>query len=930
MAQESGRTPHAGRLVGRDAELSRIRAFLATVDGPGRVMLVIGDPGVGKSALLDVAARAALREGLMVLRCTGHEGEQELAFSALERLLKPLLYGVEDLPDAQRDALLGAFGVEGPDASSDQPDRLLINLAVLSLVSGAAAVQPVLLVVDDVHWLDSCSLDVLGFLARRLADEAAAILAGTRVETVPEQFASEFVRLPVPPLADKAAEQLLAAQPLAPTGALKSHIMEYAAGNPLALVELARASAEAPSSALVSAAGGLLLTDRLEAVFAQRLAGLPEATRRVLLFAAAADAPDLPAALLAASAAGPDGAVDAWLVAEEAGLIRLESGHVAFRHPLMRSAVYRSAPFAARREVHLTLAANLASDPDRRAWHMAAATPAPDEEIARALVDTADRARRRGGYRAAAAALERAAELTPDPEMRGRRLLDAITPAMRAGEPWWVERLATVALALTTEPEVSIKASLYAGWSLATTTRQKAALTHLLPLAVDLVESAPTRALDAVGMGTIVVYNMGDETYRRRALELVDAVADTAGRHVAEGWIRAGLDPFGDRPGHLRRLARALATPDVGHEEMTTLGGCAWVLDETATAVRVLGETLESLRRVTTIGSNATVGQALALAQFEAGAWEAARLTAEDSQRVAAENGLDMAGRAAMYVSSALLALRGETAAAVELVDRAVRGTDPAESRALQARARTVRAVIAAAEGDRRLAYEQLRGLFTAGPDPKPLHYHASYYGIADLAAAAVSVGRSADAEQVVESAERRLAGRVSPRLALLLLRARALLAPEEEAEEYFVAAVDDSAGEQWPFERALTLLEYGEWLRRRRRPAQARVRLAHALAVFEQLGACPLAARAAAELRGCGLVVPRNQEESDDLLDGLTAHQLQIVRLAATGLTNRQIAERLLLSARTVGFHLYQAFPKLGVTNRAQLRDALTRREGA
>ncbi|MET8564547.1 LuxR family transcriptional regulator [Streptomyces flaveolus] len=936
MDQGSGGAPHTSRLVGRERELSLLHDFLTTVDGPGSLLLAVGDPGAGKSALLGAAAREAVRRGLRVLHCAGHESEHGLPFASLAQLLKPLLPAIDELPGPQRDALLCAFGVGGAcggnarDSAGEQPERLLINLAVLTLLSHAASLEPVLLVVDDAQWLDSCTLDALGFLARRLEQEPVAILCSARTESVPEQLAG-FGRLTVPPLAKQAAEQLLASQPDAPTGLLKSHILEHAAGNPLALVELARATAEAPSSVLTTASGTLPLTDRLEAVFVQRLAGLPEATRRALLFAAAADGPDMSAALLAASAwaTGPDGGVGAWLIAEDAGLVRLESGHVSFRHPLMRSAVYRTASFAERRRAHLALAANLASDPDRRAWHLAAATLAPNEAIARALEATADRARRRGGYRVAAAALERAAELTPDADTRSRRLIDAGALALRAGEPWWVEKLANAAQALTDDPALSTTAALQAGWALAATTRQKAALTHLLPLAAERVASAPDVALNAIAVGAIVVYNMGDECYRRQVLELLDAIPDGAGGMIQEGWARAGLDPFGDREGHMRRLASALATPDIGYEAMTTLGGCAWVLDETATAIRVLSETVESLRRVITAGSNATVGQALALAQFESGAWEAAQASAQDAHRAAVENGLDMAGRAAMYVSAALLALRGETGAARDLIDRAVAGTDPAESRALEARARTVRAVVAAAEGDHERSYEYLRGLFTDGPDPEPLHYHASYYAIADLAAAGVTVGRAEDAAAVVASAERRLAGGASPRLALLLLRARALLAPEEKAEDCFAAAVGDPAGEQWPFERAVTLLEYGEWLRRRRRAQDARIPLSRALTVFEQLGALPMAIRTRAELRACGLVVPGEAEPSGGLAN-LTAQQLQIVRLAAKGLTNRQIAERLLLSDRTIGFHLYQAFPKLGVTSRAQLRDALTRLEGA
>ncbi|MCO5972650.1 helix-turn-helix transcriptional regulator [Actinoallomurus soli] len=912
-------------VIGRERELARIRRLLDPEDADrSPLLLVIGEPGSGKSTLLDAAAREAGRRGLRVLRCQGHEGETELVFAGLHQLLAPMSAEIRELPGPQRDALLRAFGLNQaePAGAAGEPERLLINLAVLTLLSDTAYRRPLLVIADDAQWLDACSLDALTFAARRLAGEPVSVLAATRTDPVPEQFGAEFPRLPVSPLTEAAADRLLDVQPFPPAGPLRRQILRQAAGNPLALVELARATADSSASLSDTAVERLPLTARLERIFADRLARLPEGTRRALLFAAAADDPDLPAALLASSAAGPDGGIEAWLLAEQAGLVTLDSGRVAFRHPLMRSAVYQAASFAARREVHLALAEALAGNPDRRAWHLAAAALAPDEAIAAALEATADRARRRGGYRVAAAALERAARLSPDPQRQARRLLAACDLAMHAGRPLWVEQLTAGVVAATDDPELLTEAALWTGWALAATTRQKAALSHLLPLAASTVDTAPAVALSAVRHAAIVVYTMGDEDYRREALELLARIPADVGESSDDAWPRAALDPFGDRPGHLRLLERAVTLPGLGANALNEIGACAWVLDETATAVRLYGDSLEHLRRATTAGSNATLGQALAIAQFENGAWDAAEVTADDARRVAAENGLDMAGRSATYVSAALLAQRGDTGRARELIDRAVAGIDPTESRALQARALAVKGAIATVEGDHALAYELLRCLFTADPDPVPLHYHASHYGLGDLAAAAVRARQEKDAARVLDSVERRLAGRMSTRLTLLTHRARALLAPAGEAEEHFRAALADPAGEQWPFERAQARLEYAEWLRRRRRTGEARTALAQALAVFERLGARPWVARTTAELRACGVTMPVRKKRARPV--DLTAQQLQIVRLAASGLTNREIGGRLLLSPRTVGFHLYQAFPKLGVTTRAQLRDAL------
>ncbi|MFQ6147080.1 ATP-binding protein [Streptomyces seoulensis] len=941
-----GPDPRGERIVGRDAELARIGEFVAAAEDRDApiTLLVVGEAGSGKSTLLEAAAKEAAALGRRVLSCAGHEGERELVFAGLHQLLMPLLPEARELSGPQRDALLGAFGLVGAGGGGEQgrPDRLLINLAVLTLVAEAAYRQPVLIVVDDLQWLDASSLDAISFLARRTTGEPVTVLAGVRADYGGDPFGADSARLAVAPLTDAAAGHLLDAQPCPPRGRLRAQILRQAAGNPLALVELARATADSPELIHYEVPGVLPLTDRLEGVFAHRVAGLPQATRRALLFAAAADAPDTPAALLAASAfegvpasggpmlprvpadgapAGPDHGTNPWPAAEEAGLIRLADGHLTFRHPLMRSAVYRAAPFAARREAHLALAAALSGDPERRAWHMAAATLTPDERIAQALVDTADRARARGGYRVAAAALERAAELSPGPRARARRLLDASGLAVRAGEPYQVERLTARVVAATDDPALLTEAALRTGWALAATTRQKAALVHLLPLAGSLAATDPAAALDAVGHAAAVIHGTGDETYRHAALDLLARLPADVGEDATHAWARACCDPLGDRSGHLERLERASATTGHGPDRLTLLGATAWLLDLAPAAVRLLTAVQDRLQRVTRAGSHAGLGQVLSLVLFETGAWDAASTAAEDARRVAAEHGLDMAGRTATCVSAALLALRGDTEPARRLADRAMAGVDPVESRALDVRVRTVRAAVAAVEGNHPLEYELLRGLFTQGPEPRPTHYHASCYGVGDLAAAALRVGKARECAAVVASVERWAGDRPSPRLAALVSRARALLAPENEAERYFREALAEPEGAQWPLERALVLLEFGEWLRRRRRTGEARQELTRALTVLERLGARPWADRATAELRACGVRVGGDRAAGPDRL---TAQQLQIARLAATGLTNRQIGERLLLSARTVGFHLYQVFPKLGVTTRAQLRDAL------
>ncbi|KUN18246.1 transcriptional regulator [Streptomyces corchorusii] len=914
-------------IIGREPEISRVlRGLFPNRAEDAGALLLVGEPGMGKTALLHAVAAEAGQRGT-VLRCAGSQAERTLAYGALHQLLRPVLNHLPELPAPQGAALSRALGMRHAAARTADAEggdeRLLVGLASLNLLLASASHRPVTIFVDDLQWLDDASLETLLFVARRTAGEPVGLLAAVRGDGVSGPGWPDFEPVPLGPLSGEAAGRLLDAQPVVPRGRVRGQVLRLAAGNPLALMELARDAEERGFPGWDTAVGaGFSLPARLEKAFAERLDGLPEATRRVLLFAAAADGPDMRAALSAAASV-PGGAAEAWAAAEDAGLVRLVSGRVEFRQPLMRSAVYATASFAERREVHLRLADGLDGDPDRRAWHRAAASLAPDESVAGALVETADRARRRGGYRVAAAALERAAQLSERGWSRARRLLDASDLAVHAGEPWWVEALTGEVAAATDDPGMLAEAALRRGWALAATGRQKAALSQLLPLAADMMDASPVTALDAVSHSAVVLYCSGDEVFRRQAQELLARVPGEVGSAYEQVWARACCDPFGDRRGALAALHRAAAEADGVPGRLSVLGGAAWILDETALGVRLLSAVMERLRTVTTAGSSAMVGQTLALAQFDAGAWEAACESAEDARRVAEENGLEAAAWVAVYVSAMVLALRGEDARG--LMARAVRGLDMSESRALGVRMAMVRAAVAAAEGDHALEFELLRGLFTAGPDPRPVHYHCSLYGVGDLAAAAVRVGRPEEAVEAVDAVERWVGEGMSPRLRLIVGRARALLCEGEEAEELFRTVVGDPVGEQWPFERAVVSLEFGEWLRRRRRMSEARAELARALTVFERLKAHPWVERTAGELRACGVPV-RDAEGHPGSVERLTPQQLQIARLAAAGLTNRQIGERLLLSARTVGFHLYQAFPKLGVSSRTQLRDALSR----
>ncbi|QDY81446.1 AAA family ATPase [Streptomyces qinzhouensis] len=928
-------------LRGRDPELAAIRRLLAAAGAEGgrvasvdqrgdtaasgpNVLVLTGEPGMGKTTLVTRAGAEAGARRLRVLRARGSEGEQDLAFAGVHQLLRPVLGAVDGLPARHRDALRSVFGTA--DVGQEAPHPLMIRMGVLSLLSDVATERPLLLTVDDAQWLDVGSLDLLAFVARRLEGERIALLLAAREESVPTRFDRDFAHVAVGPLDRLSAGQLLDAQPYRPQGRARALVLEQAAGNPLALVELARACAGSTRGGDLGALDDLPLTRRLERLFAAGLPRLPEATRGALLLAAAAGT-DTPMEAWQAAPL-PDGDGRVWVPAEQAGLVRVESGGVRIRHPLVRSAVYQAASFTERRTAHLALAEFHAGEPDRRAWHLAAASLGPDEDIAETVAESAERYRRRGGYGAAAKALERAADLTPDTGRRAGRLLSAASYAMLAGHPQWVGEIAGRVDRLTEDPRMRSEAALLGGWSLAVTLRHEDSLGFLLPVAETMAEAAPELALNALSTGATPAYNSGDP-FHRAELRRIGGLIPARPGHTGSLWSRLVAEPFAERKAAVEQLSGLVDTlREDSLPELVVLGASAWILDETETAGRLLGRARDHHRRAVTAGTNCTVAQALALALFESGAWTAAETAAEDAFCMATEAGADNVAVGAPILLATLRAARGDHAGARARAGNAVRGIDLRGSRSLFVRHCHALGLAALAEGDHPAAYEQLRRVFTRDFRPVPVHHHASYYYVADLASAAVRAGRQDDARAVLTATTAVLGTPESARLASLVHRATALLSDQEKAEPHFRAALAGPEVSRWPFEHALAQLDFGEWLRRRRRSAEARPLFVAALDVFERLDARPWTERAASELRAAGVSVAVTSPSS--AAAELTPQELRIARLAAEGLTNRAIAARLYLSPRTVGFHLAKVFPKLGVTGRAQLRDALNRLPGS
>ncbi len=904
-------------LIGRGRELSRLRGLVDPPPAESRVLVLLGDPGMGKTVLLAEAARQARSAGLRVLSVTGRESEKDLAFAGLHQLLRPVLDRVADLPDRQAKALLGAFALS---ADPVPPDPLLTGIAVLTLLSHLSEEHPLLAVADDAQWLDRGSLDTLSFAARRLEAEPLALLLAARGNLPPPGFERDSPELLLEPLSTPDAGRLLDAQPHPPRGRAREQVLAQAAGNPMALIELSRVIAADPAAGRRWAAEPLPPTERLAAVIAGLYGTLLESAQEALLLAAVADSPDLTATAV------PGLTAEALAPAEKAGLIRVDSSGPHFSHPLVRSAVYHAVPFAERASAHRKIADTLRGQPDRYAWHLAAAALEPDERVASLLEETAAQAQQRGGAAAAARALERAAELSPSEPDQARRLLAAATLAQSAGQGDWVQDLGTRVLKVTADPDLRIAAQLDIGWAQVWSSRHADALATLLSVAEEASDRLPVIAWDAIGLAATVAYQTGDRSGRKKLLSTLGRLREpvppppdwpTGRADQRRVWVQACTDPFGKRAETIPYLhSIADRTTDLGQ-----VGAAAWLLDETELAVRLLRGALDRLRAPGMRGHSGGALSALQWACIDSGRWDESLAAAREAADAAAAYRMETVAASADLATATVLARRGDSGQAGPLLARALATLDAAEYRAFAARAHHAAGIAALAKGNYLTAHAQLSQLFNANGEP--LHYHVSYLGIADLAAAAVRAERHLEARALTELTLAQVDPAPGPRLEQLAARARGLLAEPADAEAHFAKALSEPAGDTWPFERAQLQADYGEWLRRQRRINDAKPILTTALETFRRLGATPWTRRAEAELRACG-VTTADAPATPGALADLTAQQREIVTLASRGLTNSEIADRLFLSPRTVASHLYRSYPKLGIAGRHQLRDLL------
>jgi DNA-binding CsgD family transcriptional regulator/tetratricopeptide (TPR) repeat protein len=903
------------RLRGRSAECSALDGIGADIRaGKGRALVVRGEAGVGKTALLEYLVDAA--SDLHVVRATGVESEMELAYAGLHQLCAPLLDRLGRLPEPQHEALRIVFGL----SSGNAPDQFLVGLAVLSLLSEAADERPLLCVVDDAQWLDHASALTLAFVGRRLLAEPVALVFAAR-ET--DQALEGLPALEVGGLREGDAQALLGSViRFVLDERVRDRIVAETRGNPLALLELPRGLTATQLAGGFGLLGAQALSGRIEESFQRRLEALADQTRMLLLIAAADPVGDPLLLWRAADRLGIGALAES---AEAEGLLEIGE-QVTFRHPLVRSAVYRMAPPEHRRAAHLALAevTDRRIDPDRRAWHLAAAAGGPDEDVASELERSADRAQGRGGLAAAAAFLRRAVALTEDSARRSERALSAAQASLQAGA-------FDVALQLLAAAEVGplselqrARLELLRAEAAYSESRGSNAPALLLQAARTLEPLDPRLARDtyldawsaALFAGQLATSGSLHEVSRaaldsprsREPQRPADVLLDGFAMALVEG--RAASGPV------LERAARGFAGNDVSVEEVLRWGWLAtaaavmvWDYD-TCVAVAARGVQLardSGALTVLVVAVN-VLAQAVALG----GDFDRAEALIAEAHAVRDATGAQVAP----YGALVLAGLQGREPDASTLIDTTItEATAGGQGTAVQY-AHWARSVILNGLG----RYpEALAAAREAGDDTPELFVSA--WALSELIEAAT------------RSNERELARASLQRLAAITVvagndwalgivaRSRALVSDGQTAQRFYLEAIERLGRTRLRPEVGRAHLVYGEWLRRENRRVESRVELRLAHEMFTAIGMEAFTERARIELLATGEKVRRRDAETRD---ELTAQERQIAQLARDGLSNPEIGARMFLSPRTVEWHLRKVFTKLGISSRRDLTKAL------
>lgn len=905
----------SGDLVGRAAELGRLRALVESArQGRAGAVLALGDPGIGKTSLLDAAAEHAARAGALPLRIRGHGVEQPLPFAALQRLIAPVSAHAAALPAEQRRALEVATGLASGDARP-----ALVGLATLSLLAAASRERPVVCVVDDAHHLDAESLAALGFVARRVSAERLALVLAARDEPAVRQSLAGVEVLPVEGLDAEAAAVLVAArlrEPVEP--AMVEGLVRDTGGNPLALAELGERWTARRLASAAAADAPVPAGHRLAEHYAAAVRDLPRPARDWLLIAAAESSGDVDVVRAAARAAGLG--ADASAPAEVAGLVEVRDA-VAFRHPLLRTAVYGGATDVERRRAHALLSAETAARGRRAvgAIHAAAAATAPDAAVAAELAAVADLAGARGGMISRARLLERAAAFAADECARSGYVVGAAEAALVAGAPVLARVLLADLDRARLDPVLRGRARMVTAWCgmfLSDPDAIRAGTADLLAAADDVHDLAP--ALEQRALAQALDYTQSTEGIAAGAGLQAFGARLRRGATVAPGPYAVALeavaslilDSYEDAVPRLRAVVTLLdELDDAAYLELGYFGVTpAIALWEPDVACRLL---LRTVRLGREVGALREVDAALwVLSSVETARTRPRRAAQYLAQAADLRQALGHAGE--QPPNPAELAGSGAPRAVVQQV------TDAVRAGGFDAVARMGDAALAArdlATGDWARAFDLLGGLLE-----RP-YLQATFSQYPDYVEAAARLGREEEARAATAVLDR-FARATGARWATgTAERAAALVAGDARAEEHYLASVAQLDVPGLAGEAARSRLLYGEWLRRGRRRGDARAQLRLALDVFEQVGSVPFADRARRELAAAGDRVPTGDPDRA-AATGLTPQEASVARMAARGATNSEIASALFISTNTVDYHLRKVFRKLGVTSRRQLRE--------
>jgi DNA-binding CsgD family transcriptional regulator len=899
-------------LTGRNHEQALITGLLDAATSRGAALMIRGTPGVGKSALLEWAAATA-GDRFQVVRAAGTAAEFGLPFAALHQIVRPVLSHSFRLPRHRRDALDVAFGKD----SGSPPDLFSVAMAALDLIAAAAAIKPVLVLADDVHWMDPSSQQALAFVGRRISSDRVVLLATYRDGQEGPLADPAFASIDLAPLDRASAVEILDRAANVLDARTRTLILEVADGNPLALLELPRT---------VTAAGDVIDTDRLpltrrlERSFAARIGDLDTTTRTALNLTALNDSGDL-AEIIAATELVAGIATPAVLdPAVLAGLVSVRETAVRFEHPLIRSSIYQQLSPTALRAGHNALARVLHGNPERAVWHWAAAALQPESALAAALEQSADRSLQRGATLSAVHALERSAQLSAEAGDRRRRVFRAAVLAYQAGRAAQADRLRSSYRALIGDDADRLRYE----WlcELASTDRDGEQRVSVLVELADQAHKADddNLAIEFLRAAALRCWNFCPD---RPVGKSVIAAADGLG--VADAPARATLLAHGapfESADDVLEIITSVQTFDRGATTTYQLGHAAACVGAFDVSESLFTHAVDALRSE---GRLHTLGTALVLLSWSAlrlGRWSNAVSAAEEGGRLCAETDQPFWHACALAAHAAVAARRGDFDAASDLIHVAEQVASTHRFAAADAVILVARATMASGQGQHEQAFTCLARLH----DPSDSAHHPVHglWSLASLAEAAAMCGETDAARRILATLRPGVRATPSPAGQMNLRYAQAVLAPENEIETRLRAAIRSNMA-TWPIEHSHLLLTYGTWLRRRKRARESRDYLREARDGFERLGAKPWAERAREELRAAG---ERSNLPAADAWDGLSPQELQIASMVTRGLTNREIGERLFLSHRTVGSHLYRMFPKLGISSRAELLRLAAERE--